>query len=354
MRIVFVLPGSGKTPIGGFKVVYEYANHLSRKGYQVTVIHPAFQRIDTSLTEKSKRAIHYLRLRIDGNFRPNRWFKPDPGVELQWVLSLRERNVPDADAVIATSWDTAEWVAKYSESKGRKFYLLQGLETWCGPEARVMATWRSPMIKIVIARWLYDIASEIGEQSTYIPNGLDFKSFGMDVDPKKRNPSRIMMLYHTWDWKGFSDGLAALKLARERVPSVEVDLFGIPPAPRNLPRWIHYHRNPSQENLRKLYNQSSIFVAPSWSEGWGLTASEALQCGCALAATDIGGHREFCIHDRTALLSPPKNARALANNIVDLLQNQEKRIRLARSGQEHVIQFTWDRATDAFEKILSA
>ena len=39
-RVTFVLPGHGKNPIGGYKVAYEYANHLQARGHEVTVIHP--------------------------------------------------------------------------------------------------------------------------------------------------------------------------------------------------------------------------------------------------------------------------------------------------------------------------
>lgn len=296
--------------------------------------------------------MHYLRLHLDRKYRPDSWFHVARDVKILWVPRLSQHHIPDADAVIATSWDTAEWVASYSHSKGRKFYLIQHLETWGGSEARVLSTWHLPMQKIVIARWLEGIAKSMDETATYIPNGLDFDSFGREVDPLDRNQSRVMMLYHSFNWKGSADGLAALQLARDLVPSIEVDLFGIPPAPKDLPPWIRYHRNPAQLELRRLYNQASIFVAPSWSEGWGLPACESLQCGCALIATDIGGHREFCIDGRTALLSPPKDTRAMANNIVTLLQDQEKRVCLACAGNEHIRQFTWNRATDAFERVL--
>ena len=47
LRITFVLPFAGTYPCGGPKVVYEYANGLTRKGHLVTVVHPALTRADT-------------------------------------------------------------------------------------------------------------------------------------------------------------------------------------------------------------------------------------------------------------------------------------------------------------------
>ena len=39
MRITFVLPVFPRGPIGGFRVVYEYANRLTALGCEVTVVH---------------------------------------------------------------------------------------------------------------------------------------------------------------------------------------------------------------------------------------------------------------------------------------------------------------------------
>ena len=171
MKIVFVLPCSGKDPIGGLKVVYEYANHLSRRGHHVFIAHSAFQRIDTHLNEKPRLAAFYWKLRITGKHTPVSWFKVDPGVDMLWVRTPHSRNIPDADVVVAGSRDIAEWVNQYPEAKGRKFYLIQHLESWSGPEEKVLETWKMPLKKIVIAEWQRQIADDIKEESVLIRTG---------------------------------------------------------------------------------------------------------------------------------------------------------------------------------------
>lgn len=354
LSITFVTPTGGNLPYGGLKVIYEYANALVHRGHRVTIVHPAFLKTQVTIANYGKSAIRYAQRSIDKSYRPDAWFRIDPQVRLLWKPTLHPRYIPDSDIIVATWWHTAEFVAKYPSAKGRKFYLLQHLETWGGPEDRVTATWRLPLHKVVIARWLYEIAERMGEESIYIPNGLDFNAFGMDIDPPKRDPNRVMMSYAKTDWKGSADGLAALCIAREQIQELEVDLFGLPAVPDDLPPWIRYHRNPPQLVLRQLYNQASVFLAPSWTEGWPLPPAEAMMCGAALVATDIGGHREYAIHGETALLGSPKEQALMANNLVSLLQNQEQRIRLAHSGNQYIQQFTWDRAADAFEAALLA
>lgn len=352
LRITFVLPSEGTAPCGGFKVVYEYANELSRRGHIVTVVHPAFILGNANPVRYVKRTVRMIHRTFDRSFRPDTWFNIRPNVQLVWRPSLHAAFMPDGDVVIATSWRTASPVSGFPASKGRKFYLIQHQEIWDGSEEKVMATWRMPLNKIVIARWLQEIAQGMNEVSTYIPNGLNFQAFGLNDDPAKRSPNRVMMLYHEQAWKGSADGLEAMRLARERIPGLEADLFGIHQEPVGLPPWIRYHRNPAQDRLCELYNKAAIFLAPSWTEGWPLPPAEAMMCGAAVVATSIGGHKEYCIPGRTALLSPPQDPGNLAQNLILLLQDNQLRIQIARAGNDYIRQFTWSRAADKFEATL--
>lgn len=353
MRITFILPGHGAKPSGGFRVVYRYANGLAARGHVVTVVHPARLRIDTPLHKRPERLLHFVRRGFGGGYRPDGWFALDPRVRAHWVPSLHERRIPDGDAIVATACTTAEWLVGYGAAKGKPFYLIQSYETFTFPEARLVATWRLPATKIVISQWLKRIAEDMGESAFYVPNGTDSPFFRMNVDPALRSPATVAMMCHPAAVKGTDDGIAALALVRRRFPELRVSMFGIGSPPENLPEWVDYYRDPGQERLCELYNECAVFVAPSRLEGWGLPASEAMHCGCAIAATDIGGHREFALHEETALLSPPRDPSALAANIVRLIRDDGLRDRLARSGNARIRTFTWDRAVEEFENALT-
>jgi glycosyltransferase involved in cell wall biosynthesis len=203
----------------------------------------------------------------------------------------------------------------------------------------------------VIARWLRDIADELGVECSYIPNGVDSQQFGLDAPIESRDPNRAMMLYHPHPVKGSADGLEALSLVRKELPDLRVILFGYSPTPA-LPAWVEYHRLPSRQMLRALYNQTSVFVSPGRIEGWPLPPAEAMLCGAAVAATDIGGHREYAVHEETALLSPPSNPKKLAENVLRLVRNAELRTKIARQGYERIRKCSWDEAVDSLERLL--
>jgi glycosyltransferase involved in cell wall biosynthesis len=352
LRITFLLPGSGHLPTGGGKVVYEYANHLSRRGHRVSLVHPALSDAETRPFRAFKRAASYIHRGATRGFLPERWFPLEPAIRTLWVPTLSRNFIPDGDVVLATAWATAEWVAEYPASKGEKFYLIQSWETWDGPEDRVRATWMTPLRKIVIARWLHDIGCELGVECSYIPNGIDFDRFGLDQTIETRNPNRMMMLHHSHPVKGSADGLAALALVAEELPDLRVTLFGTSAPNPDFPRWVDYRRLPSSQELRLWYNQASIFISPSRIEGWPLPPAEAMLCGGAVAATDIGGHREYGIHEETALLSPVRSPDKLAENVLRLVRDPQLRTRIARQGHKCIQKYDWGRAVDTFEHLL--
>ena len=357
MRVTFLLPLAGTHPIGGFKVTYEYANYLVKKGHEVSIVHPAVFRIDKPLhrmrlKQALRTVLDFIWLKATGGFKPTSWFAMEWGVAMLWVPSLAARYVPDGDVVVATSWETAEWITEYPAKKGKKFYLIQHLETWSGPEERVMATWKAPLEKIVIAGWLERIAEGVGQTAHLIHNGLDFKRFGLTTPQDARDPNELLMIYHSNDWKGTADGMAAFEIARRQVPELRLTLFGLTQPQEALPQGMEFHLNPPQEKLRELYNRASIFLSPSWTEGFPLPPAEALQCGAALVSTDIDGTAMYAIHERTALLSPIKDPEAMAVNILRMVRDQELRLRLAREGHRLIQQFTWEQAGASLEELL--
>ncbi len=359
MRITFLLPVFAPRPSGGFRVVYEYANRLVARGHEVTVVHP--RRLPYEHPWPYRGVVSWLRAhagRIRRTlFTPKlTWFPLDPRVRLLFTPDAAEHRIPDADAIFATWWVTAEVVLGYGPAKGCKCYLLQSYEVWGGPAARVEATWRAPLEKVVIARWLFEKGLDLGvspQALTHIPIGIDSSHFTL-VQPLEERPPRVAMLSSRAVVKGLGDGLRALELARAEVPALEAVLFGIEPRPPELPRWIEYVENPSPRTLvEEIYNGSGIYLCPSRLEGWHLPPAEAMACGCAVVSTDIGGVRDYAVHGETALLSAPEDPRALAENLMRLLRDDDERIRLARAGHERIQEFDWSRSTDLLEAFLA-
>ncbi|MGC1238076.1 MAG: glycosyltransferase family 4 protein [Acidimicrobiales bacterium] len=258
--------------------------------------------------------------------------------------------IDDADLIVATSWQTAECLG----SDPRGLYLIQHYEVWGGVQDRVDATWRLPLRKIVIAQWLRAKSEELGAgEVTLVPNAIDLGVFKMDVRPEDRSTDEVAMLWHKEGWKGSSDGLEALRLVRESRPNLHLTLFSTTKRPSEIPEWVTYVEKASEKQLRSIYNRAAVFVSPSHSEGWGLPPAEAMACGAAVVSTEIGGTGDYAFHDVTAVLTPVQNPEAMARAILELLDDDARRVRIASEGHEWICtNCSWELSTDLFEQAL--
>lgn len=356
MKVTFCLPLQGWKPIGGFKVVYEYANRLAQRGHEVTVVHPALLHELKPLSAAWLRCFaKYLYLGTLGLYRPDKWFRLDRAVKTRWVFTLDAKNLPDADAIVATAWETAPWVYNCSLDKGKKFYLIQHAELWSGTQDQIEQTWQLPLQRIVISKWLETELNQRGLDSRLIYNGLDHEDFYVENDILQRDPLNVCMLYHRQPWKGCDEAIEALQLVQKKHPGLSVTLFGNASPAMHLPEWMCFVKSPSGAPLREIYNQAAIFVNASWGEGWGLTPCEAMQCGCAVAITAVQGHLEYAVHNENALLSPVHNTEGLARNICDLIESAGLRQNLAKEAVLSMHRFDWTKSVDALEQaFLSA
>jgi len=356
MRVTFVLPCYMWVPSGGFRVVYEYANRLVARGHQVTLVHARRLKYappgpeDVTLRARIRRARASI---VDLIATPSiDWHPIDERVKLLFVPSSDEKYIPDGDVLFATAWQTVRSVLECAPSKGEKCYLIQHYEVWMGPKELVDETWRAPLHKVVIARWLMELGESMGcNDLSYIPNAIDSRY--RVVRPIEQRRQRVVMMCSSLSFKGSSDGIKALEISKKQFPNMEVVLFGQGRRAPWVPRWMSYMRNPPQSMIiEHFYNGSSIFLGPSLAEGFPLPPAEAAACGCAIVATDIGGHRDYLENNVTALLSPPKNPEALARNLCHLLGNDDLRIRLARAVNNFIGGFSWETSADLLERFL--
>jgi glycosyltransferase involved in cell wall biosynthesis len=352
--VTFVLPTYTPRAIGGYLVVFRYANELTRHGHSVHILHAHQTGSPRGPIQRFLRSFpHYRERWRHGDGRPT-WFDLDARVTVSLVPNLGEKWIPDGDAIFATACATAPAVAGYHQTKGRKFYLIQHYEDWaCGKE-QVDATWRMPLYKVVSSAWLESIGLAFGEEHrlTHIPYGVELDIFRLSVPPADRDPLRVGMLAHHLPFKGMQYGVAALSEVRTRFPALKAIAFGVNARPEALPLWIDYVRDPTRHDLAVLYNSLAIFLHSSVSEGWGLTGAEAVACGCALVAADSGGVRDYAIDRDTALVVPSKDVAALAEGVLELLGNSALRSQLALRGWETIQSFTWERAGTRLDELI--
>jgi glycosyltransferase involved in cell wall biosynthesis len=76
-----------------------------------------------------------------------------------------------------------------------------------------------------------------------------------------------------------------------------------------------------QNNFEEYFGSAHIYVLPSLLEGLPYTVLEAMRCGCPTIATPVGGIPELIESEKSGLLIPVGDAKALAKALENLLQD---------------------------------
>jgi len=182
---------------------------------------------------------------------------------------------------------------------------------------------------------------------------VDAALFSRLETPADDGPVRVLMLHHEYVWKGVADGLEAVSRVKVRHPELKLVGFGLK-RPRVILPYDEFYENLPQQRLAWLYSRCPIYLCPSWDEGLGMPAMEAMACGGALVTYDNGGCRDYALDGQTALVARRRDLADLAEKLERLVSDPALREKIAREGMAFIRRaFDWERAVIRMEEILA-
>lgn len=95
--------------------------------------------------------------------------------------------------------------------------------------------------------------------------------------------------------------------------------------------------------LPEQYAQMDIAWVPSRSEGFGLSAVEAMALGVPVVTSNIGGLSEIITDGKDGMLVPAENVGALAERTISLLQDASLLQKVALAGCQRAQDFTFEK-----------
>lgn len=99
-----------------------------------------------------------------------------------------------------------------------------------------------------------------------------------------------------------------------------------------------------------LYNLCALFVFPSWHEGFGLPALEAMSCGAAVVGSNTTSLPE--VIGRLDVLFDPFDVLAISNEILRVLSDDKLHAELVQHGLNQAKKFSWDKSADLAVKAM--
>lgn len=108
-----------------------------------------------------------------------------------------------------------------------------------------------------------------------------------------------------------------------------------------------------EQDLVELYNLCRLFVFPSWHEGFGLPALEAMQCGAVVIGANTSSLPE--VIGRVDALFDPRSDEDIAHKMAQALTDDAFRTQLVEHGLAQAQRFSWElsakRAIEGFEQL---
>jgi phosphatidyl-myo-inositol alpha-mannosyltransferase len=185
-----------------------------------------------------------------------------------------------------------------------------------------------------------------------MPNGVDTDIFtprGPTLGALREDGFYLLFMGRDEPRKGLDILLEALPLVREKHPEVSVLAAGMEKNTRDVEGVVWLGRLPDKE-VPAAYRSARIMVSPAlgW-ESFGIVLIEAMACGIPVVASDIPGYRAVVEDGLQGVLTPPGDARALAGALLELIEDRDRRERMAEAALERSADFSWDRLVEDVE-----
>ncbi|WP_059008457.1 glycosyltransferase family 4 protein [Streptomyces specialis] len=348
MRIGIVCPYSWDVPGGVQFHVRDLAEHLIRRGHDVSVLAPADD--DTPLPPYVVSAGRAVPVPYNGSVaRLNFGFLSAARVR-RWVhdgdfqvLHIHEPAAPSL--ALLTCWAArGPIVGTFHTSNPRSRAMIAAYPILQPALEKISA-------RIAVSEYARrTLVEHLGGDAVVIPNGVDGGVFA-DAEPKA-------------EWQGGTigfvgrideprKGLPVLMRALPRIlaarPDTRLLVAGrgdekeaVAALPREMRDRVEFLGMVSDEDKARLLRSVDLYVAPNTGgESFGIILVEAMSAGAPVLASDLDAFAQVLDGGTAGELFPNEDADALAAAAVRLLGDPARLAELRERGSEHVRRFDW-------------
>ena len=267
------------------------------------------------------------------------------------------RGLKDVD--IAHIFSASYWSFLLAPAPAWLFSKIRGSKTlinYHSGEARDhLQRFRSAMFvlsrvdKIVVpSGYLVDVFREFGLSASPVPNIVDLAQFRY----RERTPLRP----HLVCTRGFSTYYSvdvvvrAFAEVKKEYREAQLDLVGNGPLEGDIRKLVadlhltgvNFTGVASRQEIGNYYEQADIFINASWLDNMPLSVIEAFAAGTPVVTTSPECMPYLVEHERTGLLSPVGDEKALAANVIRLLGDPALAARLEQNAHHESRNYTWE------------
>jgi phosphatidylinositol alpha-mannosyltransferase len=197
-----------------------------------------------------------------------------------------------------------------------------------------------------------------------IPNGIDTDVFHPDAPlPRgfERDVPTILFLGRFDPRNGLSTLIESFRRVKSQQRDARLVVVG------DGPLRDHYYRQAKGakdivfvgavlDGRPSYYANSTVYACPTTKASFGITLLEAMACETPIVCSDILGFRDVVKHGREALMVPCGDRDAIADGLVQVLEDSNLATRLGRTGRANSLDYSWANVTsqvlDVYHSVL--
>jgi len=181
----------------------------------------------------------------------------------------------------------------------------------------------------------------------------------------KEEDHLILFFGRIWEYKGLRYLIEAEPLITEKVPTAKIVIAGKGEDFRKYQemmvhkeKFIIYNQFIPKEMVSELFQRASIVVFPYIEASQSGVVPLAYAFKKPVVVTDVGSIPEVVDDGKTGYIVPPKDPKKLAEAVIDLLEDKEKRRKMGENGYKKTEEeLSWDsiavKTIEVYKKALS-
>jgi len=200
---------------------------------------------------------------------------------------------------------------------------------------------------VVPSQYLSNVFREFNLKVQVIPNVVDQSQFR--YRPRQALVPRLVCTRGFHPYYSVDVVVRAFDLLKKTYPESRLCLVGKGPVERQIRdlvrtlelKDVEFAGPIAHSSIAQYYDQNDIFINASWLDNMPVSILEAFASGTPVATTAPEGIRYVVEHERTGLLCEPGDWRALAENVIRLVQDPEFALQIALNAHEESRRYQW-------------
>jgi glycosyltransferase involved in cell wall biosynthesis len=205
-------------------------------------------------------------------------------------------------------------------------------------------------VDLIVApsRYLVDVFREFKLGAVVVPNLVDLSQFRF----RERKPLRPHLVCTRGFHEYYSVDVVVKAFAevKKQYPDALLDLVGGGPLEGQVRKVVadlkltdvSFTGVASRQEIGKCYDDADIFINASWLDNMPVSVIEAFGAGTPVVTTSPESMPYLVENERTGLLSPVGDEKALAANVIRLLREPGLAVALARNAYDESRKYTWE------------